>query len=44
MEKQLELAVAPKQRMIGLIIDMDNLMVGIPIDYFAEVLALINTT
>ncbi len=44
MDKWLELVVAPKQRMLGLIIDRNNLMVGIPPDYVAEVLDLINTT
>jgi hypothetical protein len=44
MDKWLELVVAPKQRMIGLIIDMNNLTVGIPPDYIAEVLNLINIT
>jgi hypothetical protein len=44
MNKWLELVVAPKQRMLGLIIDRNNLTVGIPPDYVAEVLDLINTT
>ncbi len=44
MDKWLELVVAPKQRMLGLIIDTNNLTVGIPPDYVAEVLNLINTT
>jgi hypothetical protein len=44
MDKWLELVVTPKQRMLGLIIDTNNLMVGIPPDYVAEVLDLINTT
>ncbi len=44
MDKWLELVVAPKQRMLGLIIDRNNLTVGIPPDYVAEVLNLINTT
>jgi hypothetical protein len=44
MDKWLELIVALKQRMLGLIIDTNNLMVGIPPDYVAEVLNLINTT
>jgi hypothetical protein len=43
MDKWLELVVAPKQRMLGLIIDTNNLTVGIPPDYIAEVLNLINT-
>ncbi len=44
MDKWLELVVAPKQRILGLIIDTNNLMVGILPDYVAEVLDLINTT
>jgi hypothetical protein len=44
MDKWLELVIAPKQRMLGLIIDMNNLTVGIPPDYVAEVLNLISTT
>ncbi len=44
MDKCLELVIAPKQRMLGLIIDMNNLTVGIPPDYVAEVLNLISTT
>ncbi len=44
MDKWLELIVAPKQRMLGLIIDTNNLTVGIPQDYVAEVLDLLNTT
>jgi hypothetical protein len=45
MDKWLELVVAPKQRrMLGLIIDTNNLTVGILPDYVAEVLDLINTT
>jgi hypothetical protein len=44
MDKWLELVVAPKQRMLGLLIDTINLMVVIPPDYVAEVLNLINTT
>ncbi len=44
MDKWLELVVAPKQRMLGLIIDTNNLTVGIPPDYVAEVLDLISTT
>jgi hypothetical protein len=44
MDKWLELFVAPKQRMLGLIIDTNNLTVGIPPDYIAEVLNLISTT
>jgi hypothetical protein len=44
MDKWLELVVASKQRMLGLTIDMNNLTVGIPPNYVAEVLDLINTT
>jgi hypothetical protein len=44
MDKWLELVIAPKQRMLGLIIDTKNLTVGIPPDYVAEVLNLISTT
>jgi hypothetical protein len=44
MDKWLDLVVAPKQRMIGLVIDTNKLTVGIPPDYLAEVLDLLNTT
>jgi hypothetical protein len=44
MDKWLELVVAPKQRMLGLIIDTNNLTVGLLPDYVAEVLDLISTT
>ncbi len=44
MDKWLELIVAPKQRMLVLIIDTNILTVGIPPDYVKEVLNLINTT
>ncbi len=44
MDKWLELIVAPKQRMLGLIIDTNNLTVGIPPNYIKEVLNLIITT
>ena len=44
LDKWLELTVAPKQRMLGLMIDTNNLTVGIPQDYVAEVLDLLNTT
>ncbi len=44
MDKWLELVVAPKQRILGRIIDTNNLTVGIPPDYVAEVLDLISTT
>ncbi len=40
----MELVVAPKQRMLGIIINTNNLTVGIPPDYVAEVLDLISTT
>jgi hypothetical protein len=43
-DKWLELVIAPKQRMLGLIIDTNNLTVGIPPDCVAEVLNLISTT
>ena len=44
LDKWLELIVAPKQRMLGLMIDTNHLTVGIPQDYVAEVLDLLNTT
>ncbi len=44
MDKWLELIVAPKQRMLGLIINTNTLTVGIPPVYVKEVLNLINTT
>ncbi len=44
MDKWLELIVAPKQRMLGRIIDTNTLTVGIPPNYVKEVLDLINTT
>ena len=44
MDKWLELIVAPVQKMIGLKIDTSCLMFGIPAEYGAEVLDLINTT
>jgi hypothetical protein len=44
MDKWLELIVAPKQRMLGLIIVTNTLTVGIPPDYIKEVVDLINTT
>jgi hypothetical protein len=44
MDKWLELVVDPKQRMLGLIINTNNLTVGIPPDYVEEVLDLISTT
>jgi len=42
--KWLELIVASRQRMLGLIVDTNSMMVGIPSDYVAEVLDLLNTT
>jgi hypothetical protein len=44
MDKWLELFVVPVQKMIGLKIDTNCLMVSIPAEYVAEVLDLINTT
>ena len=44
MDKWLELIVAPKQRILGLIIDTNTLTVGIPPNYIKEVPNLINTT
>jgi hypothetical protein len=44
MDKWLELIVAPKQRMFGLIINTNTLTVNIPPNYIKEVLDLINTT
>jgi hypothetical protein len=44
LDKWLELIVAPRQRMLGLIVDTNSLMVGIPPDYVAEVLDLLNST
>jgi hypothetical protein len=44
MDKWLEIVVAPKQRMLGLIIDTNNLTVGILPDYAPEVLDLISAT
>jgi hypothetical protein len=44
MDKWLELIVAPKQRMLGLIINTNTLTVGIPPNYIKKVLDLINTT
>jgi len=44
MDKWLDLVVAPKQRMLGLEIDTNKLTVGIPPDYAAEVLTLLDTT
>ena len=38
MDKWMDLVVAPKQRMLGLVIDTNTLTVGIPPDYLAEVL------
>jgi hypothetical protein len=44
LDKWAELIVAPKQRMLGLLIDTNTLTVGIPPDYIKEVLDLINST
>ncbi len=44
MDKWLELILAPRQRMLGLIINTNTLTVGIPPNYVKEVLDLINTT
>jgi hypothetical protein len=44
MDKWFELVIALKQRMLRLIIDTNNLTVGIPPDYVAKVLDLISTT
>jgi len=43
LDKWLELIVASRQRMHGLIVDTNTLTVGIPPDYVAEVLDLLNT-
>jgi len=43
LDKWLELIVASKQRMLGLIVDTNSLTAGIPPDYVAEVLDLLNT-
>jgi len=44
LDKWLEYIVASRQRMLRLIVDTNSLMVGIPPDYVAEVLDLLNTT
>ncbi len=44
LDKWAELIVAPRQRMLGLLIDTNTLTVGIPPDYIKEVLDLINST
>ena len=44
LDKWLELIVASRQRMLGVIVDTNTMKVGIPPDYVAEVLDLINTT
>ncbi len=44
LDKWLELIVASRQRMLGLIVDTNSLTVGIPPDYVTEVLDLLNTT
>ena len=44
LDKWLDLIVASRQRMLGLIVDTNSMTVGIPPDYVAEVLDLLNTT
>jgi len=44
LDKWWELIVASRQRMLGVIVDTNTMKVGIPPDYVAEVLDLINTT
>jgi len=44
LDKWLDLIVASRQRMLGLIVDTNSMTVGIPPDYVAEVLNLLNTT
>jgi hypothetical protein len=44
LDKWWELIVASRQRMLGVIVDTNIMKVGIPPDYVAEVLDLINTT
>ncbi len=44
LDKWAELIVAPRQRMLGLLIDTNTLKVGILPDYIKEVLDLINST
>jgi hypothetical protein len=44
MDKWLELAIGPKQTMLGLIIDTNRLTVSIPPKYLQEVLKLLNST
>jgi len=44
LDKWLDLIVASRQRMLGLIVDTNSMTVGIPADYVAEVLDLLNTT
>ncbi len=44
LDKWLVLIVASRQRMLGLIVDTNSMMVGILPDYVAEVLNLLNTT
>ena len=42
LDKWLELIVASRQRMLGLIVDTNSLTVGIPPDYVAKVFDLLN--
>ncbi len=44
LDKWLDLIVASRQRMLGLIVDTNSMTVGIPPDYVAEVLDLLNTS
>jgi hypothetical protein len=44
LDKWAELIVAPRQRMLGLLIDTNTLTVGIPPNYIKEVLDLIKST
>jgi len=44
LDKWLDLIVASRQRMLGFIVDTNSMTVGIPPDYVAEVLDLLNTT
>jgi hypothetical protein len=44
LDKWLDLIVASRQRMLGLIVDTNSMTVGIPPDYVAEVFDLLNTT
>jgi hypothetical protein len=44
LDKWAELILAPRQRMLGLLIDTNTLTVGIPPNYIKEVLDLMNST